>query len=181
MPRIVIGPPGSILDWDNWGKPVTDAINEFDVTISRRIIARGQRATTSTTTTTVVGVLRLDDISVVANMLYVVRANVHLNSTVNNDTVRASVRYTEDGSTPGTGSTVLGGASAQTATSTSSVKTHAISTFYKPNNNLALSLLLTCERIAGTGNASLFADGTFLTDLWLELYGTDPGNTGTII
>jgi|SRR6185437_3224818 len=34
MPRIVIGPPGSILDWDNWGKPVTDAINEHDATLS---------------------------------------------------------------------------------------------------------------------------------------------------
>jgi hypothetical protein len=28
--RITIGPPGSILDWDNWGKPITDAVNEHD-------------------------------------------------------------------------------------------------------------------------------------------------------
>lgn len=34
MVRITIGPPGSILDWDNWGKPVTDAINEHDVTLT---------------------------------------------------------------------------------------------------------------------------------------------------
>ena len=27
--KITIGPPGSKLDWDNWGKPVTDAINEL--------------------------------------------------------------------------------------------------------------------------------------------------------
>ncbi len=32
--RVTIGPPGSILDWDNWGKPVTDAINEFDTYIN---------------------------------------------------------------------------------------------------------------------------------------------------
>lgn len=28
--RITIGPPGTKLDWDNWGKPVTDLLNEFD-------------------------------------------------------------------------------------------------------------------------------------------------------
>jgi hypothetical protein len=28
--RITIGPPGSKLDWDNWGKPVTDLLNEHD-------------------------------------------------------------------------------------------------------------------------------------------------------
>jgi hypothetical protein len=32
--RINIGPKGSKLDWDNWGKPVTDAINEFDAAIN---------------------------------------------------------------------------------------------------------------------------------------------------
>lgn len=31
--RINIGPKGSKLDWDNWGKPVTDAINEYDTEI----------------------------------------------------------------------------------------------------------------------------------------------------
>lgn len=28
--RITIGPPGTKLDWDNWGKPVTDLLNEHD-------------------------------------------------------------------------------------------------------------------------------------------------------
>jgi hypothetical protein len=32
--RINIGPKGSKLDWDNWGKPVTDAINEHDTRLS---------------------------------------------------------------------------------------------------------------------------------------------------
>lgn len=28
--RVNIGPKGSKLDWDNWGKPVTDAINDYE-------------------------------------------------------------------------------------------------------------------------------------------------------
>lgn len=28
--RINIGPKGSKLDWDNWGKPITDAVNDHD-------------------------------------------------------------------------------------------------------------------------------------------------------
>jgi hypothetical protein len=32
--RINIGPKGSKLDWDNWGKPITDAVNEHDTRLS---------------------------------------------------------------------------------------------------------------------------------------------------
>lgn len=32
--RITIGPPASKLDWDNWGKPMTDAVNEHDELIN---------------------------------------------------------------------------------------------------------------------------------------------------
>ena len=42
--RITIGPPGSILDWDNWGKPITDAVNEIGNEI-------GEKATKITSTT----------------------------------------------------------------------------------------------------------------------------------
>lgn len=28
--RVFIGPPGTELDWDNWGKPITDIVNEHD-------------------------------------------------------------------------------------------------------------------------------------------------------
>lgn len=47
--RITIGPPGSILDWDNWGKPVTDAVNEHDVSI-QNLISPGWTSYTPTWT-----------------------------------------------------------------------------------------------------------------------------------
>jgi hypothetical protein len=48
--RITIGPPGTKLDWDNWGKPVTDVINEHDDRIAA--IESATVGTSSTVDTT---------------------------------------------------------------------------------------------------------------------------------
>lgn len=55
--RIVIGPPGSKLDWDNWGKPATDLLNEYDgriAAIESAVVGTSSTvdATSRTTTST---------------------------------------------------------------------------------------------------------------------------------
>lgn len=47
--RVNIGAKGSKLDWDNWGKPVTDAINDHDTQLQNSAEVRdGAIATTAT-------------------------------------------------------------------------------------------------------------------------------------
>ena len=47
--RVNIGPKGSKLDWDNWGKPVTDAINDHDVQLLNSTQIRDGALATSAT------------------------------------------------------------------------------------------------------------------------------------
>jgi len=46
--RINIGPPGSILDWDNWGSIATNLLNEFDGRIAALEIVQGVLGTPTT-------------------------------------------------------------------------------------------------------------------------------------
>lgn len=47
--RIFIGPPGTELDWDNWGKPITDVVNEHDGRIAVLEAAQGVQGTPAST------------------------------------------------------------------------------------------------------------------------------------
>jgi hypothetical protein len=47
--RIFIGPPGTELDWDNWGKPITDVVNEHDGRIAALEVAQGAQGTPAST------------------------------------------------------------------------------------------------------------------------------------
>jgi hypothetical protein len=145
------------------------------------IIKRHRRTTTSTTTTTEVGVIRFDDVPVVGGRLYhIYTSTLQLASSVNNDGLAANLRYTEDGSTPSTSSTVMTSFRDQQVNATTGF-TGMISVMYAPASDLELSLLLTVARITGTGNAQMSGSATFPIDLVIEDIGIDPGSTGTNI
>lgn len=162
-----------------------NALAEYvDDTRTGIIIARGRRTTSSTASTgTEVGVIRLDDIPVTGGLLYRVASNgLHFDTTVAADVSVARVRYTTDGSTPSTASTILPGALAYALQGNASwPETALIDTFYAPAADETLSLLLTVNRVAGSGSCLIFADTDHTIDLWVESLGTDPGDTGTDI
>lgn len=76
--RVNIGPKGSKLDWDNWGKPITDAVNDHDVQLLNSTQVRdGALATSATilasaayTSETEITLLRVDAQTVVNGGAY---------------------------------------------------------------------------------------------------------------
>jgi hypothetical protein len=150
-----------------------------------RCIARGRRTTnsSSTTSTTSVGVLRLDDKPIRAGVTYRITHKVTGDTTTSTDTLRSLVRYTVDGSTPTTSSTLLPGSGGETSfTSGSSGSTLIVVTDYVPVVDETLSLLLCIQHTLGTSAIIAQADGgIFLTEMYIDDMGDDPGNTGTAV
>lgn len=148
---------------------------------TEKIIARGRRTTTSGGSTgATIEVLRLDDIPIRAGYLYAICTNsLALQSTAANNTVRAEIRYTTDGSTPVAATTVIpGGATQQSPSVAGQSDNSAILALYAPGSNETLSLLLTVRRTTGAGTATIFADATNTIEMWVEQKGEDPGDTG---
>lgn len=150
---------------------------------TKKILARGRRTTASTGTTTEVGVIRLDDIPIVGGRLYEISSSTVTPDTgTNGDMTNVRIRYTTDGSTPSTSSTVLPGAIGQVRLDdASNGEALVVKTFYAPASDETLSLLLTVGRSSGSGTITLFADGVFETHLVVKDVGVDPGDTGTDI
>lgn len=147
-------------------------------------IARGRRITSSSTTTTTVGVLRFDAVQVWAGHTYRVAlgGSTVPASTVANDGVQFVLRFTTDGTTATTASTIVpGGAAAAFVGSTTIVQTLGLSTTYTPSANQSLSILLCVTRASGTGSVSIFADANFLTEMLVEDLSLDPPTTVTSI
>lgn len=140
------------------------------------IIARADRTSDSSTTTTEVGVLRLDNIPVVKDVLYVVKsAPMYILSTTG-DIVNIRFRYNTAGAAT-TGSTQLGVAS-QIKTDSSQPTTAMLNSLYLATATGNLSVLLSVTRAAGTGNTKVFGGSAF----WVVSLGiVDPGDTGTDI
>lgn len=150
----------------------------------KKILARGRRTTASSTTTTIVGVLRLDDVPILANRSYRIRVSgIFSNSTVPGDRTVTEVRYTTDGSTPTTSSPVLPGAQAyQIVANANSDTVAAIDIEYEPGgSNQTLSLLVCVARSIGTGSVSLYADSSHVLEIALYHSGDAVGDTGTDI
>lgn len=145
------------------------------------LIAWGQRTTNSSGTgATEIEVLRLDDVPTRAGIAYQVVVTASLDSTVANDAIKVQVRYTTDGSTPTTSSSLLPGSSIQTVqTNASAGETRSSNTIYVPSGDETLSLLLTLQRTVGTGTVIVNADGAgFATSLYVNSLGVSPGDTG---
>jgi hypothetical protein len=145
------------------------------------IIARGNRTTNSTTTTTEVGVLRLDDIPMYADRTYKIWTSaLTLDTSVAADVAAANLRYTTDGSTPTTSSTILTAAQAPLANATSG-NSVTIIIDYSPATDTLFSVLLTVTRVSGTGNISIAGAATAPIDMVIEDIGQDPTDTGVDI
>lgn len=150
---------------------------------SLRVIARGRRTSNSTGTTTEVGVLRIDDIAIASGRLYRVYTNeIGVDSTVATDVIRLNLRYTTDGSTPSTSSTLLTLSQGYQANAAQGEYT-SVGAVYVPGSAETLSVLLTVSRAAGTGTVIATA-GTGAPgpcDLYIEDLGVDPGDVGVDI
>ncbi len=151
----------------------------------RKCVARARRTTnsTSTTSTTSVGVLRLDDIPLKAGVTYRITYKLTGDTVTSTDTLRGLIRYTTDTTTPTTSSTLLVGTGGECVfTSGSSGSTLVVTTDYVPVTDEYLSLLLCIQHTLGTSAIIAQADGgIFLTEMYVDDMGDDPGNTGTSV
>lgn len=147
------------------------------------VLARAQRTTASSGSTgTEVGVLRLDDVPIYAGRLYrIFTGNLNIDTSVADDIAHCRLRITTDGSTPSTSSTQLGGGMRDDMASASAGPIIAITHLYAPSADETLSVLLTVNRIAGTGTIVIYGDATTTIDLAIEDVGLDPGDTGVDI
>lgn len=174
---------GTALD-PVWGDDITDSVNDHQTRLETLetapvLKAIGIRTSNSSTTTTEIGVLRIDDIPILSGHRYKIETNsITLHSSVANDVVRATIRYTTDGSTPTTSSTALCDAQLS-AVNTTFPATNLASGSYVPGSNQTLSALLTVSRQSGTGNAQLLGSATFPIELYINDFGPDSGDVGT--
>jgi hypothetical protein len=147
-----------------------------------RVIARGRRTSSPTQITAETGVLRIDDVPITGGRLYWIGTGpVGLDVAVAGDTVRISLRYTTNGATPTTASTLLTFAQADVADAGASTSL-PVGAFYAPPADQTLSVLLTHSRSAGAGGVVGAVAGTdFPIDLYIVDCGVDPGDTGTDI
>lgn len=151
------------------------------VAAARKIVGRARRLSNSSTTTSEIGVLRLDDVELLADHVYEIQtSSLLVTSSVANDIVHVKLRYTTDGSTPSTSSTLLTQSGERIEVTASGGYTQAIGT-YAPSSDEALSVLLTVARNSGTGNVSInYASVAPIEILVIDL-GEDPGDTGVDI
>lgn len=148
---------------------------------TKKLIARGNRLTNSTGTTTEVGVLRLDDIPIIGGRIYQISTSTLLLATnTANDFVNAKIRYTTDGSTPTTSSSLLTQTGGRIE-ATSSGDFAYLSGLYAPASDETLSVLLTVARGSGAGTVAINYGSSVPIELYIVDLGVDPGDTGTDI
>lgn len=157
-----------------------DLIN-LNSPLSLGITARARRESNSTTTTTEVGVLRLDDVPIYLGRTWIVKTGaLHVDGSVANDVIGAKLRYTTDGTTPTTASTVLASSQELQDNTSLGVDLQMLVT-YTPAADETLSILLTVSRISGTGTVGMLADSTRPNEIIVLDAGLDVGDTGVDI
>lgn len=145
------------------------------------IVARGTRATNTTAQATAHGILRISGIPVLAGRQYRIYTGVlHALSTVNNDYVEFTIKYTTNGSDASVASNVMDGASAYgSLTNVFSINDMGpIQTVYTPATDHNLSIALCIARVQGTGNVNAFGDAGRLIQLVVEDIGLAVTSTG---
>jgi hypothetical protein len=151
------------------------------VAAAKKIVARGRRLSNSTTTTSEVGVLRLDDIEVLGDHIYEIStSSLLLGTSVANDIVLARLRYTTDGSTPSTSSTLLTQAGERIEVTANGAYTQVVGT-YAPASDETLSVLLSVTRTSGSGSVGINYGSAVPIELYVIDLGEDPGDTGVDI
>lgn len=140
-----------------------------------QLIARGNRATSSTTTTTVeIGVMRIDSIPIVSGVVYEISTSPIYLLANTNDTISFRVRVSTTGAAT-TSDTQVGNA-LQLKTDAGQPPSGVFQAHYTATTTGNLSVLTTVQRTSGSGNAQTF--GTY--DLYISAFSlTDPGDSGT--
>lgn len=139
------------------------------------ILRRAARSDTAgvASNATDVGVLRLDNVPIVAGRLYRIVYVAHPGgpaSAVSRTQLRTSM----------SGAATIASAALAASRAVQQVGSGAIclSTPYPAAVTGTLSVILCHARDSGTGTPELFADGNRVTSLWVEDAGVDPGDTG---
>lgn len=147
--------------------------------VAGQCIARGNRTTSSSTTTSEIGVIRVAVDLKAGQMIIIKISPLLLYSNTVSDFVFARVRYTLDGSAPGTTSTILSTVAGYAGAS------QTITPFigkYVPASDLTFTALLTVGRASGSGTVGLVVNANVPdTDMVIVAAGADPGDTGVDI
>jgi len=162
--------------------PAGDRIYAAD---GQRVVARGRRTSTSSISSGVeLPVLRLDNIPVFDSKGYrILTSNINMDGSIANDVGDARLRIVQ-AATPGTLATIAStqvGHFRNTIDDPVQSNVHPLSVYYWPSADGYLSILLSVQRVAGTGTVALFCSATELLDLVVEELGTDPGDTGVVL
>lgn len=159
---------------------IQDLATDVDAIFARKgVVKRGSRPTDSTATSTEIGVLRVDNIPILANYLYKIWTSpLFLIGTVAADVNGAILRVSSSGV-----ATVASTLLCQTQMPVGSVTAHppvapSMVMPYSSGADQTLSVILTSFRMAGgTGTAKIGAAvGTI--EVVIECLGLDPGDTG---
>ena len=147
------------------------------IALGPRLMKRHRRSTTSANSTnnTAVAVARLDGVLGRAGRALTVRTGaLHPTSTVTTDTMRLEIRFSTSGVAT-TASAVLPGAQIYENWG----NTGYIEGTVVPGADSTYSFLLCHAREIGSGTATVYADGTRLTEIKVYDEGLDPGSSGT--
>lgn len=150
--------------------------------VARGVISHFERTTSTTPTSSAARAFHISA-SMVAGRMYRIWTNsVAIFSTVAGDDVAMEVTYTTDGSTPTTSSPLLpGGAVQDRMQSTTNGMFKGIATRYTAASSLTMRLALCVRRKSGTGDVSLFADGTsYVIQLLVQDIGQSVAASGTL-
>jgi hypothetical protein len=174
-----------------FGQAVKAAILDLDTRVAKLegtqqvIVKRGRRITsTGNITTTETGWLRLDNIPVLAGNVYQINTtNINVDTSVDNDIadVKLRVAYSATTGTLATITSTLVGHLRGTIDSASISNIIPMNMFYMATANGYISLILTLQRVAGTGNIIIFATGADFIDFVVQFGGPDPGDTGVVL
>lgn len=148
-----------------------DALNAATV----KTIARGQRTTNPAAFTAETGVLRIDDVPMIAGRLYRVAVGpIYVTSTTGTDDWIGRLRWTADGSTPTTSSATL------ELVVQDVFQTTTMEAYIADLVDFTFSVTLTLARQAGVGNLTLDA-ATQPVRMVIQDIGRDPGNVGVAL
>lgn len=137
------------------------------------------RTSNSTASASEQGVLYTGGGPALAGRRYRIYTNeMGADSSVANDTIRINLRYTTDGSTPTTSSTLLSRGQAREVDAAIPAYVSASGTFV-PSSDCTLRVLLTTSRAGGTGLVGVNGGANDPIEIMVEDKGEDTGDSGT--
>lgn len=145
------------------------------------VVARGRRTTpTGNVTTTETGVLRLDGIPVKAGRGYeITTSDMNMDTSVSNDLATARIRINTAGTAITSSTQIV--QMRNTIDDATNSNVIPLQCYYFPTSDATLSVLLTVQRVAGTGNIIIFCSGTEILDLVVRDMGIAPADSGVVI